>query len=372
MKEKSICKKLYISLFIVVMCLPYFLWLVFGKFFDTANYENRNLESKPVFSIDTYGKFASDYTAYFDDNLPFKNALVSLNSRMNYYLFRSSSSDRVIIGKEDWLFYADVSDGNPIADYQGKRMFSEEELQAIADNLLGIEEELAKQGVEFVIFVAPNKERIYSEMMPDFYGEPADIYATQQVIDYIKNHTDIRIVYSYTELMEAKSFFPNVNLYYKTDTHWNDVGGYIGSRALLSELGIDMPDIIDSSIVIEESSGAGGDLANILHMTSDFADDSYSISGYEDHDIVNIKWDFSTEIIYHCQNADTRKLFVVRDSFFTAMSEYMASQFNDSYMIHRYAYDYEKYIEQSPDIFVLEVVERYIEVLGKFTLQQTQ
>ncbi|MCM1037998.1 MAG: hypothetical protein NC434_01655 [Ruminococcus sp.] len=368
MKEKSTYTKLYLGLFIIVLCLPYFFWILFGKFFDAANYENRNLETKPAFSLDTYGEFASHYEAYFDDNLPFKNALISLNSRLDYYLFHTSSSDRVIIGKEGWLFYADAADGDPMSDYQGKRIYSEEELQVITENLLGIEKELAAQGVEFVIFVAPNKERMYSEMMPEFYGEPADRYATLQIVDYIKNHTNIRIVYPYEELARAKVDLPETDIYYKTDTHWNDVGGYVGSRALLSELGIDVPDITNGNITIEKEPWAGGDLANILNMKRDFQDNSYSISGYEEHNMVNEKWDFSTEIIYHCQGADTRKLFVVRDSFFTAMTIYVASQFNDSYMIHRNVYTYENLIEQSPDIFVFEVVERYIEGLGSFSL----
>ncbi len=59
------------------------------------------------------------------------------------------------------------------------------------------------------------------------------------------------------------------------------------------------------------------------------------------------KWDFPTEFIYHSQNADERKL----------------------YMIHRSEYTYEDFIEQSPDIFVFEVVERYVKELGSFSLK---
>lgn len=62
-------------------------------------------------------------------------------------------------------------------------------------------------------------------------------------------------------------------------------------------------------------------------------------------------------------------MFVVRDSFCNSMADHMASQFNDSYMIHRSEYTYEDFIEQSPDIFVFEVVERYVKELGSFSLK---
>ncbi len=371
MKRNNAMAKLYIILFIVIMCLPYPLWIFFGKYFDTANYENRSRKAKPLFNVDTYETFASDYTTYMNDNLPFKNALISFNSRVDYYLFHSSSSDRVIIGKDGWLFYNDTADGDPLGDYRGEKIYSEEELQAIVENLQDMEKYLAERGIEFVIFVAPNKERIYAEMMPDYYGEPAEEYAALQIVNYIKDHTNIRIVYPYMELMQAKSLLPEIDLYYKTDTHWNEAGGYVGSKVLLNELGITVPNITDDEFVVEGLSYSGGDLTNILHLRKDFEDNSYNISGYDNHNVSNEKWDFPTELIYHCENADQRKLFVVRDSFFTSMSEFMASQFNDSYMIHRNVYDHKYLMEQSPDIFVYEVVERYIETLGTFSLLYT-
>lgn len=369
MKDKNTCKKLYMILFLTVLCMPFPIWFLFGYFFDTENYENRNLETKPIFSIDTYGEFTAACTAYFEDNLPFKNALVSLNSRIDYFLFHASSSDRVIIGEDGWLFYADTRDGNSIADYQGQNVYSEEYLKIIADNLLEIERNLAEHEVELVIFIAPNKERVYSDRMPNHYGTPADLYAALQLADYLQKHTDIRVIYPYDQLMRAKADLQDVDLYYKTDTHWNSVGGYIGSQALLNELGVIMPDIMDECIMIEEVLRTGGDLAKILNMKNDLQDISYRISGYEDHDVTREKWDFPTEFIYHSQNADERKLFVVRDSFCNSMADHMASQFNDSYMIHRSEYTYEDFIEQSPDIFVFEVVERYVKELGSFSLK---
>ena len=91
------------------------------------------------------------------------------------------------MGKDGWLFYNNQNDGDPLAQYKGKCLFSNEELELIADNLSVTQVNLAKEGREFVLFIAPNKERVYSEYMPEYYGEPAEIYAALQVITYLLN-----------------------------------------------------------------------------------------------------------------------------------------------------------------------------------------
>ena len=65
----------------------------------------------------------------------------------------------------------------------------------------------------------------------------------------MRENTDLRVVYPYEELIESKDKLDN-NIYYLTDTHWNFVGGYIGSVELLKELGIDMPSVDDDAISI--------------------------------------------------------------------------------------------------------------------------
>ena len=65
------------------------------------------------------------------------------------------------------MFYSFVSDGDPVSCYMGTNLLTEDDLKAIADNCVSQRDFLAEQGKEFVIFIAPNKERIYSEYMPD-------------------------------------------------------------------------------------------------------------------------------------------------------------------------------------------------------------
>ena len=72
-------------------------------------------------------------------------------------------SSRVVPGKDGWLFYTNLADGDPIGDYTGARELSEETLAKIAAQMQHASDVMEARGGRFVLFIAPNKERVYSE-----------------------------------------------------------------------------------------------------------------------------------------------------------------------------------------------------------------
>lgn len=362
--------RILIAAFILILCFSWLWWILLGRYVDSSNHENRNMSVRPSLSLDNYETFPQEYEEYFNDNIPFRNNLITLNSAIDYFVFHQSSNKRVIVGQDNWLFYSDVKDGDPIGCYKGENLYTEEELQMIAENCMSMQRFLNEQGKEFLIFIAPNKERIYSEKMPEWYGRPAETYRALQVAEYLQNNTNVRVIYPYKELMEAKKCLSE-NIWYKTDTHWNWVGGYIGASALLSELDVKVPSILSEEITISSGGDIAGDLANMVGLKKmlKHEDSEYTVIGYKEHNVQTITWDFNNAIIYHAENADERKIYVCRDSFSTHMSKYIGSQFNDSYLRHVSTYSYDDFIEQDPDIFVYETVERYIDRLSSFSIQ---
>lgn len=347
----------------------YFVWSVCGPLIDAASMENRTLAEKPDFTLATADTFPENYTSYINDYLPFRTPLIRMNSRIEYYLFHASSSDYVSIGKDGWLFYKRVDDGNPIACYRGENLLSPEDLETMAANLTRTKENLAKEGIEFAVFIAPNKERIYFEEMADCYGLPAEEYAAKQIVEYLRENTDITVVYPYAELMEAKNDMPEYLLYHKTDTHWNEYGAYIGTRELLQEFDIQLPDIASDKVQIAESQDTAGDISGMLNLPYMDAGNTFAVQGYADHEYTNDIWDFSTEIRYHSSQGDSRKIFIRRDSFCSAMSEIIGSQFQESVMIHTSIYSNEMIKTEKPDIFIYEMVERGAGALINFVYE---
>lgn len=370
MKEKKAGRMIILVAFVIIICLSKAIWFFTNKFLDATNYENRQMATRPILTLDNYSTYSKDFTAYFNDNLQFRNNLVQLNSYIDYFGFRRSSSANVIVGDDNWLFYASEADGNPISCYHGTNLFTKEELAAIAQNCIKQRNFLLDQGKEFVIFIAPNKERIYYEYMPKQYGIPASNYGALQLYNYLKANTDLRVVYPYAEIMDAKSNVKE-NIYYKTDTHWNSIGGYVGASALMSELGISMPKVYSKEITINKLGEKSGDLAGMLNLSKQlrFADMEYSIDGYDLHNREEIEWDFHDKIRYHAINADPRSIYVIRDSFSLNMALYIGSQFTDSYLRHKDSYSYDDLISRNPNIVVYETVERYVGGLLSFSIR---
>ncbi len=357
--------------FVAILCLSWVSWFVLQPWADNTNYENRQKASMPELSLATYSSFPDAFAEYLEDRLPFRNELMTLNSAVEYYLFRRSTSDNVLIGKENWLFYVSKEDGDPLACYQGTNLMSDDELAVLAENCVFWRDYLAERGMEFVIFIAPNKERVYSEYMPDEYGSPAEEYKVKQIVEYLRENTDLRVVYPYDELIQAKKAV-NEPIYYKTDSHWNQIGAYVGASALLKELGIDMPGIADEGISIVEVEKAEGDLAKMLYLSKPMknVDGYYCVTGYDTHGVVNDTDDFFGLTSYSTADAaNDQSLYLIRDSFASAMGMILASQFDTTNMRHLNSYSNDDLWQCDPDVVVLEVVERNVDRLMTFALE---
>lgn len=352
----KIAVKLYIFTFIILICIPWLLWLSLKEHIHNVNYEKRELAQLPENIF-----FTDEWNDYINDNMPFRNNLITMNSYIDYYVFDNSINEKVVIGKDNWLFYDNVYDGNPMGQYRGEGLLTEKELEALSSKYILLNDKLAKEGIEFVVFIAPNKERIYYDKISHIYGEPSEQYIAKQLVDYLTENTDVRVVYPYEELMCAKNR-GLYDIYYHTDTHWNRVGGYIGARCLLKELNVDIPDIYSEAMTINEMAQDGGDLAGMISLNYSLEkyEKEYEIEGYNTHNVKKLENDYFGIVRYKAENADSRKIFVIRDSFGTAMADVVASQFSEACMLYYKEYSYEDIMNENPDIVVYEMVERYI------------
>ncbi|MBO4899060.1 MAG: hypothetical protein J5509_02105 [Lachnospiraceae bacterium] len=373
-KEKK-AENIILIAFAVLICALSLIWFPLQNVLDNENYENRDLAVRPELTLDNYGTFSGDYDKFFNDHIPFRNYLMTLNNGLDFYVFRRSNSPNVIIGKSGWLFY-DTTDadkagglGDPIANYKGTNLYTDEELRHMAANLEDLARFMNDQGKEFILFIAPDKERIYSEYMPDVYGKPAEMYRTLQVVEYLRANTGIRVVYPYEDMMEAREHL-DMDIYHYTDTHWNLIGGYVGARALLRELGIAIPAPWEEGMTIERIGDHQGDLADMLHLSVFLksGDPEYEVKGYDEHNINNYSDDFYGEIDFTAENADPRSIYIYRDSFTTNMAPYIGANFSKTVCRHRFSYVYGSLEYEDPDIFVYETVERYLDDARTFSV----
>lgn len=360
MKKKVELEKIIVVIFVLFLLLPNVLfWIVKDKV-DTNNYENRVLAERPTFAASNWKDYFYVYDKYYSDNFPFRNQLVGLDNWINIYVLHDTYDENVVFGKDGWLFYRGDT---TIEKYCGVEKFSEEELEAIRNNILQLNKYYEQQGIEFVVFIAPDKEEIYSEYMPDNISVIDEESKADQVYEMLRDSEDVSIIYPKTELLESKNV---VEEFYKLDTHWNLAGGFIGAQSLMQSVCGNDVKLNEVSIIL-----AGeyvGDLAKMAGLADFVQKDTvwYVDAPFRQ---VEVQQDFYEEhgnLSYqkYSSNApNNMHLYMIGDSFASAMGESLRYQVSELTMIHRDDYHKGLVEEAMPDVVVYEVVERHIDSL---------
>lgn len=364
-KKKSFVHHiLWLVAFSVLFVLPPLVWPCIAKFMDTQNIENRNLAEMPDLDLSNVASFPKEFETYYDDVMPFRDILITLNSTLMHTVFRESDSDLVTMGKEDWLFI-----NSSLDDYQRTNLYSEDELKDILSALLNAKKYCDANQIDFVLYIAPNKASIYGEdYLPGYLKRNGEISRTEQLVAYVTDHSDITVFFPQEELLEAKRTHPDMPLYFHLDTHWNNLGGYYGTKVLLEALGeslVTMEEMICQQVNLPPFDWNGYDLANMLGLSAVLTEDiGYEITGYSENQVTwssDIREDsegFYTFYRSKSDASDVRKIFFQRDSFGSAMLPYIATCFGEVYSPHNDFFNMEQLEQEKPDIYILEIVER--------------
>ena len=263
--------------FIKIPCLIIigaFLYMIYAPLIMTdfstqtvwSSTEKRRLAERPALDLKpgTLATFPSRFEAYFNDHFGYRNLFIRRYNRIMKKYFAKSPVPNVLIGKNNWLFF---TFSNLIDDFVGADPFTQEELETWRSNLEHKRNWLAKHGIRYLFVVAPNKQTIYPEYLPDYLQKDRGQSRLQQLLAYLKMHSDISILDLSAALNEEKK---RHRIYYLTDTHWNDRGAYAAYRAIMDRVGQWFPEILlKQSKIIENKNipGPGGDLAKMLDMT---------------------------------------------------------------------------------------------------------
>jgi len=282
-------------------------------------------------------------------------------------------SNQVILGKNDWLFYKSAKDSDSIGDYEGTNRYTEVEMREILESTLLLQTNLESKGINFAILVAPNKENIYFEYMPDIYMHE-ETSSTDILTDFL-NKNEIKIISPKEELLVNHKELP---LYYSYDTHWNQLGAYIAVKKVLEAWGLDIPSLSEQKIISYDLKDnyhycATDDLANMIGLRELIFNDEkeYIVDGTGDIDWVEFEEAYINKDVIHYSNskADVNaSILLVGDSFRTAMVPILQEVFSDVYVVHRSHYTKDLLDKVNPQFFLLECVERYSYTLKEVSL----
>lgn len=140
-------------------------------------------------------------------------------------------------GKDGWMY---TKRWGSVEMFQNKYLYNYEDLRKIKNKLERISLWAKKHGMKFYVFLVPDKERIYPEFYPDGFKKINPAAKIEQVEEYMRAKSFVPVIYPEESLMAAKK---DHILYYKTGTHWNHWGAYIGYLDLFRRIKKDFPSL---------------------------------------------------------------------------------------------------------------------------------
>ena len=366
---KLYVQKIYLSTPAIVVLL-----LVFGGFLvncfvsNTYMLDNRPLAKKPD-ALTPH--FAHDFEQYYNDTFAGRKKLVKKFSKLKLKL--GLDTGFTINGLDGWMFYdsAKVPDGYTLIDYYGELSFTPEEEEIMAQGMQRAKDFYAKRGIDYVIAVVPNKEGLYSEYMPLRMQKArvSDISRTDRAISYAQKNTNVAIINWRDDLVLAKEKI-SYSLYYKKDSHWNNIGAYVAYQSLAKKLktmgyNIEVTDFREDMItnIYATRSDLGVDGEPDIDFTINYKTDQHPNNIIdEDHGFFQI-WE-------NPDAAVQKRVLLIRDSMGIALMRYMVKDFAYGVYAHSKWNTKEGLKElietYKPDLVIDETGERYFNRFLKY------
>ena len=311
--------------------------MLFGPSSSAAN---EMLSEKPSIKTEE-GKINTEYLAqlqdYVNDRFNLRQYLISADRKLSSFLGVSGES-KVLLGKDGWLFFEETLD-----DYAGVDPMTNRELFSAASNVALMEEYCRNNGKEFTFVVAPNKNSLYGQYMPEQFekSDTSNAKRFHALLDQME--------VSYVDLFAAFNA-QEEELYFAHDSHWNSKGAALGA------------DLINEAFGIESSYFEGDFSYEVAHEG-----DLYSMV-YPSIQDTEMDGQYGGQLEYTFKGLATRpdairlrtesngsgKLLCYRDSFGMLLFPYLSDTYKSATFSRIVAYD----LTESADYVVVELVER--------------
>lgn len=329
---------------------------------ERSESEKRSLAPLPQLTFDHDGlsTYPGRFEQFFNDRFGFRQQLVFLNSWLRVTLLGASPLDKVVVGKNGWLYYADE-----------RAMASDPLIPGLLELWrVALEAKrawLADQGIEYVFMVVPDKHSVYPEFLPYNHRHYGTAPNLDLLIDHLKQKSTVQVLDIRPQLRAAKSSAP---VYYRTDTHWNRFGAAVASEVLLRRLSLRIPSIAPQPIAalkIKTSPTKGRDMAAMLLLQNLMTDVEVEPGMPVGTAQLVIDEEAAANDLLISVSTNSKKglakAVVFHDSFFNLMKPYFTEHFSRVVMVGGKNLDrFEPDIiaRERPQVVVEEIVERYL------------
>jgi len=332
MKENKKTNYIFLAIFLFMLYAPTASFFFLKDIVGEENLEKRTLAEKPTLSFSNLTDFPKLWDAYYNDHLPYRNQIVTNWRNMHFVLLNESVNDRVIVGKdshnEPWLFYNDKNDGDEISYIDGRKKLDAKVLDNAASRVKNETNKLKDKGIDLYYIVGPNKSVVYSENLPSQVEVKGDYFA--EAHNYLQKKGVDNIFYSPETLKNAAA---KHEVYWRTDTHWNDYGGYVYVREFMKKIyGEDV--IGDRSVTERYIDTNHHDLHGFTGLSLAIKDNDVQVSyGYEPR-VTKETVGKSEVTVYENENyIKDETVLLLGDSFTTSTVKHFSSTYRKTVVL---------------------------------------
>lgn len=313
-------------------------------------------------------RYPAGLQKYYNARFAFRGALMRSHAWLKIKLFKVSSTDRVTIGKDGWLFYA--GEGT-LDDFRRIRPFTRAELDSWAQMLVRRRDWLRKRGIPFLFTIVPNPQTLYPEFMPDSVRRSNNPSRMEQLLTHLRQTTDIDLLDLRPALLAAKQ---RERVAYMTDTHWNQIGGFVAYQEISRWMKKHLPTwrtfTLEDFERVDIPKWHGG-LSYHLGAPTMFSETRVELRPRANVRVTTdgqpLPTDESFDIAVRRQRVDRRSddgeiasALFIRDSQFGAPAQFLSRHFRHSVMLWQKTIDPGVVDEIRPQIVVQEVAERLL------------
>jgi len=207
-------------------------------------------------------------TGYMEKHFGLRRPLITWHNYLNTLLLESSqASNPVVMGRDRWLFFSqDGPDRNILEDFRATQPLPEAKMRRIKAELAARRDWLAARGIAYLAVVAPNKNTVYPEKLPEAFSRPVEDSHLDQLMRYLAASPALEVADLRPALAAAKK---ERQIFYATDSHWNAHGAFAAYREIMRPLVRLFPDLHafgPEDVIPVEYMGLPGDLAFMLGL----------------------------------------------------------------------------------------------------------